>query len=114
MSEQQVKQQKPKAVPEKSMDAAQKINHQTQSPTDPYDQMTMMLTMSITILMRFDPIALWGVWFIMVSLSINRGSQGTIFSQCLIVSVIVLIFIGIQYWNITRGAIPPPAKWNLF
>ncbi|EAY10733.1 hypothetical protein TVAG_364580 [Trichomonas vaginalis G3] len=114
MSQHQKQQPKPIEQPTISREAAQEIRHQPQYQPDPADQMTMMLTMGMTFLMKLDPIFLWGAWFFMISLAINRGKMGSIFSQSLIVSVMLLIFIGLTYWNIARGARPPPSKWTLF
>ena len=98
--------------PEKDAHAAEKIQHEITFQPDGMDQLSMFFMAMMTVTMRMDPIVLWAVFFVLVSISLNKGSNGTILSQSLMSAVVCLFSILIKYYQIISGVAPIPKKWE--
>ena len=67
-SKQQVKKTpKPEFKPEKSIDAAEKLQKDLPFNQDQSDSLSMMVMASMTMTMKMDPIAIWCVFFALLS-----------------------------------------------
>lgn len=98
--------------PEKDENAATKMEHEIPFKPDGMDQFSMFFMAMMTVVMRMDPIALWCVFFVLLSISLNKGSNGTILSQSLMSTVVCLFSILVKYYQIISGAAPIPKKWE--
>jgi len=110
MSENQTKTKNPPLVPEKSKEAAKPLKKALKYDLDMMDSAAMFVMAFTAIGMKMDPLYMWGAWFGLLSLFINQGKTQTPIPQSLVSLIMCTFSIGLRYYQMHRGALPPPSK----
>ena len=93
-------------VPEPCLESAKRLTRYLQPEQDPGDSAAMfVMTFSMLGMMKANPLINWGIWFVLLSIYINRSRTRSYLTQSGISLIMVTFSTLFLYYRLTKGLV---------